>query len=460
MTPTTTTRIWKPEIETMSREELRRLQSRRLREQVAYVHERSAFYRRKFAEVGLEPGDVEGVDDLHKLPFISKDELRRSQDETPPFSAHVCATQEEISWLPSTSGTTGTPLLLPRTAADLETWTELNARAFTAVGIGPEDVYQNILTYNWIYGGIALHLGAQRTGATVVNAGMGNTEKQMWALKYMGTTAFHATPSYLIHLGNRFAEAGETDQLKVRSIVAGGEVGMAGAEAKRRLRRLFPQVETLADVGGVTDVGTMIWAECREMCGGHLAEDSVICEILDTETGEPVAPGEVGELVFTDVVTKGAPLLRYKVNDLTRIDDERCACGRTLARIPDGILGRADDMITVRAANVYPSAIDEIVKSFAEIRGEYQVIIDKPDDLDVMTLRLERAGDLSTEAERDLLGRIDNRVKMAFGSRANIELLDPGTLPTFVYKAKRIIDKRKGESEQDAVAKAAEQQRG
>ena len=460
MATTTKPLIWKPEIEAMPRGELRELQSQRLREQVAYVHERSRFYRRKFAEVGLEAGDVQGIDDLHKLPFISKDELRRSQDATPPIGEHVCATQEEVAWLPSTSGTTGTPLLLPRTAEDIETWTELNARAFTAVGIGADDIYQNILTYNWIYGGMALHWGAQRTGATVVNAGMGNTEKQMWALKYMGTTAFHATPSYLIHLGNRFAEAGETDQLKVRSIVAGGEVGMAGAEAKARLRGLFPEVETLADVGGVTDVGTMIWAECREMCGGHLAEDSVICEILDTETGEPVAPGEVGELVFTDVVTKGAPLLRYKVNDLTRIDEEPCACGRTLARIPDGILGRADDMLTVRAANVYPSAIDEIVKSFGEVRGEYQVIIDKPGDLDVMTLRLERSGELSPEAERELVKRIDDRVKLAFGSRADIEMLAPGTLPTFVYKAKRIIDKRKGESEQDAIDKAAEQQRG
>ncbi|HZK16460.1 MAG TPA: AMP-binding protein, partial [Solirubrobacterales bacterium] len=300
----------------------------------------------------------------------------------------------------------------------------------------------------------------QRTGATVVNAGMGNTEKQMWALEYMGTTAFHATPSYLIHLGNRFAEEGRTERLHVRSIVAGGEVGMAGAEAKRRLRGLFPGARTLADVGGVTDVGTMIWAECGEMRGGHLAEDSVICEVLDLESGEPVAPGEVGELVFTDVVTKGAPLLRYKVNDLTRVDEQRCACGRTLARIPDGILGRADDMLTVRAANVYPSAIDEIVKSFEQVRGEYQVVIDRPRDLDVMTLRLERAGELGEEAERELVARIGERLKLAFGSRAEIEILDPGTLPTFVYKAKRIIDKRKGESERDAVAKAEEQQRG
>jgi phenylacetate-CoA ligase len=235
---------------------------------------------------------------------------------------------------------------------------------------------------------------------------------------------------------------------------------MAGQESKKRLAELFPTVTTFADVGGVTDVGTMIWADCPHMAGGHLAEDSVICEVLDPETGKPVEPGEVGELVFTDVVSKGAPLLRYKVNDLTRIDESPCECGRTLARIPDGILGRADDMLIVRAANVYPSAIDEIVKGFADISGNYQVIIDRPKDLDTMTLRVEKARALSSSEQQILVGQIDNRIKMAFGSRADIEVLEPGSLPTFVYKAKRIIDKRKGESEQDAITKAEEQQRG
>jgi len=452
-------KIWSPELETMDRERLRELQGRRLREQVAWVYERSPLYRAKYDEVGLEPGDIRTVEDVRKLPFIAKDELRESQDETPPFGAHVCVPQTEVNWLPSTSGTTGLPLLLPRTAGDMETWTELNARAFTAVGIDETDIYQNILTYNWIYGGQALHDGARRIGATVVNAGMGNTEKQMWAMEYMGTTSFHATPSYLIHLGNKFAEQGRTENLKVRSVIAGGEVGMAGEEAKARLRELFPSVKTFADVGGVTDVGTMIWAECPHMNGGHLAEDAVICEVLDTETGEPVAPGEVGELVFTDVVSKAAPMLRYRVNDLTRIDEAPCACGRTLARIPEGILGRADDMITIRAANVYPSAIDEIVKSFDELSGEYQLVVDRPAGLDTMTLRIERSLDFTGDAG-DLLGRVDNRVKMAFGSKAELELLDPGELPTFVYKAKRIIDRRKGETEQDAIDKALEQQRG
>lgn len=451
--------IWNPEIETMPRERLRELQSQRLREQVAYVYGNSTFYRRKFDEVGLEPGDIQSVDDLPKLPFTTKDELRRSQAEAPPFGSHVCAPREEIAWLPSTSGTTGTPLLLPRTAGDIETWTELNARAFTAVGVGKGDIYQNILVYDWIYGGIALHHGAQRVGATVVNAGMGNTKKQMWALTYMGTTAFHATPSYLVHLAHRLADEGLLEQLKVRSIIAGAEVGMAGPEAKKRLRALLPNVQTFADVGGVTDVGTMIWAECQHEAGGHLAEDSVICEVLDRETREPVEPGKIGELFFTDVVSKGAPLLRYKVNDLTRVDLDRCECGRTVARMPEGILGRADDMLTVRGANVYPSAIDEIVKSFPDIRGEYQLVVDRPKDLDTMTLRVETDAAMAGTARDDLAARLAERIKLVCGSRAEIEILDAGTLPTFTYKAKRIIDRRKGETEQDAVNKALEQAR-
>ena len=201
--------IWNEQAECMDRDELRSLQDERLRAQVAHVYANSRFYRRKFDEAGLEPGDINGVDDLHKIPFTTKDELRRSQADEPPFGHHLCVPKEDVTWLPSTSGTTGIPLLLPRNADDIETWTELNARAYTAVGIGRDDVYQNILTYQWIYGGLALHWGAQRVGATVVNAGMGNTEKQVWALKYMGTTSFHATPSYLKYLGHRIAEHGD-----------------------------------------------------------------------------------------------------------------------------------------------------------------------------------------------------------------------------------------------------------
>jgi phenylacetate-CoA ligase len=233
---------------------------------------------------------------------------------------------------------------------------------------------------------------------------------------------------------------------------------MAGEAAKARLRELFPTATILADVGGVTDIGTMIWAECPAMCGGHLAEDAVLSELLHPETGEPVAEGEVGEVVFTDLVSRTAPLLRYKVNDLTRLDTSACECGRTLVRMPDGILGRADDMITVRGANVFPSAIDEIVKSFEELNGQYQIIVDRPRDLDVLTLRAETTTTIGDPSRADLAARIDARMRFSFGGGAEIELLEPGALPTFVYKAKRLIDKRKGETEQQAIDKALEQQ--
>lgn len=448
-----------PDIETMPRESLRDLQGQRLREQVAYVYENSPFYRRKYDEVGLEPGDIKTVDDVRKLPFVSKDELRKSQDANPPLGDHVCVPQDEIVWLPTTSGTTGTPLLLPRNQHDFEIWTELNARAYTTAGVGRSDVFQMIHNYTWLYAAIQMHAGLQQIGTTVINAGMGATEKQMWALEYMGVTAFHATPSYLNFLGNKLAERDRSEHLNVHTIVSGGEVGMAGAEAKARLKELFPTVRTFSDIGGVTDIGTIIWVECLHMSGGHLSEDSVICEILDTNTDQPVSPGEVGELVFTDVVSKSAPLLRYRVNDLTRIDESICECGRTSARLPDGILGRADDMITVRAGNVYPSAIDEIIKSFDELSGEYQMVVDRPGDLDEMTLRVERSTNFDSAEDAVLVSRLEDKVKLAFGSRANIELTVPGELPTFVYKAKRIIDRRKGETEADAMRVAREQGR-
>jgi len=452
--------IWNKQVEMLPRDELRTLQESRLRSQVSYVYSRSAFYQRKFAQAGIGPEDIRTLEDLKRLPLTTKDELRASQDESHPYGEHVSAHPRDIVWLPSTSGTTGVPLLLPRTARDIETWTELNARAFTATGIGREDVYQNILGYHWIFGGLALHAGAQRVGAAVVNAGMGNTVKQLWAMNYLGTTAFHATPSYLMHLGAQIASADVPQTFKLRTIIAGGEVGMASSAAKARLRELFPDVQTFADVGGVTDVGTMIWAECTHMNGGHLAEDSVLCEILDPVSGDAVPEGEVGELVLTDLVSEGAPLLRYRVGDLTRIDTAPCPCGRTLARLPDGILGRADDMFTVRSANVYPSAIDAVIKSASALHiTEYQVMIDRPDNLDVLTIRIEIAEDLNRSAVEEGISELNDRLKLAIGSRAEIEIVPTDTLPSFVYKAMRIIDKRKGQSEMQAFEKA-DQQRG
>lgn len=451
-------RMWHPHIEAMPRGELRELQDQRLRAQIAYVYERSSLYREKMKASGVEPGDIKSVEDLPKLPLTAKDELRQSQDVSPPFGRHVCASQDEVVWLPSTSGTTGIPLLLPRTQSDLETWTELNARGFTVMGVGRGDIHLNIVPYHWIFGGLAVHLGGMRAGITMINAGTGNTAKQVWALNYMAPTSIHATPSYLVHLAGKVHENGTLDKVKLRTVTGGGEIGIAGIEAKRRMRERYPSAKSVLDAGGVTDVGTMIWAECPEESGGHLFEDSVIVEILDPDTGAPVPPGTVGEVVYTDIVSKGAPLIRYRVGDLTYVDEYRCSCGRTLARMPEGVLGRADDMVTVRGGNLYPSTLDEIIKGFDELSGNYQAIIDRPGALDEITIRVETRSEIAPAARAGLAERLGERLKIGLGSKARIEVLKPRSLPEFAVKAKRIIDKRKGETEEDAVRKAREQQ--
>jgi phenylacetate-CoA ligase len=455
----TKAKMHSPHIETMSREEMRDLQGKRLNAQVTYVYRNSSFYRRKFESVGLEPDDIRTIDDISKIPFTTKDELRADQENNPPYGSNVCIPLEDVVWLPTTSGTTGRPVILPRGQADIETWNDLNVRSYIALGMTNQDVFQHVITYHWIYGGLALFMGAQKLGAAVINAGTGNTEKQLWSLTNMGVTALHATPTYLTYLGHEIQRRGLQDQLSLRIVFGGGEIGCAGGPAKERLRDLYPGVQTIADVGGVTDVGTMFWAECIAEAGAHLWEDSIAFELLNPDTLSTAEPGATGELVVSDLVSKTAPLLRYRIMDLTKLNYEPCECGRTLARLDPGILGRSDDMLVIRGANVHPSAIDDIVKQFRELNGEYQIIVDRPEDLDRLTVRAETSPEQANalNGPGGLPSRLEAAFKVAFGSRANIELVDPGTLPRFTYKASRLVDKRRGDTEESLWEKAEAQ---
>lgn len=439
----------------MPREHLAHLQGERLRQQVAYVWDRSPWQQHRLREAGIEPRDVRTIEDIRHLPLLTKSELLDNQARRDGLGEHVCASREEIVWQPSTSGTTGRPLLVPRTQRDIETWDELNARAFTTTGIGRTDTFQNILNYHWGYGAIALHTGAQRAGATVINAGAGNTDKQLWSLRSLGVTALHASPSYLLHLGHRLADEGWSEALNLRTIIGGGEVGLGSADGKQKIRELFPTVTRVSDVGGATDTGTMIWAECSAEAGGHLAEDAVFWEVLDPTSLEPVGPGEVGELVLTDLVSTGAPLLRYRIRDMVRIDTSPCACGRTTARLVGGVLGRSDDMITLRTSNIYPAALDALLMSITSPSiVNYQLVISRPRDLDHAVLRLEFDTDLGGDALHLALARVSTAFHAAFSSRVEIDHVPRGSLPVFAGKAMRIIDRRKGQQESDAEAKA------
>lgn len=443
-------------IETMPRDEIRKIQTNRLKKQIGYVLNHSKFYQDKFKDAGIEQGDIQSLEDLEKIPLTTKEELRKAQIDVPPFGSHVCVKSEDIVWSPTTSGTSGVPLIIPRNQYDVGLWTDLNARAFTAMGMRPDDTYQQILGYHFIFSGFAMHLGAQKLGANVINAGMGNTEKQIWTMQNLNATVAFATPSYFTFLGTKLQESGENQKLKLRVVTGGGEVGMNTPVGKKKIRELFPTVETVADIGGTTDVGTIIWGECQEESGGHLCEDSIYIEILDPETMKPVSPGTEGELVMTDLVSQTAPLIRYRVKDLTVYDPEPCACGRTLGRLPKGVLGRVDDRITVKSCNVYPSAVDEVVKSIEELNGEYQIIVDRPEGLDRLTIRAEyNQGVTDVDA---LKNKFEKKAMVAWAIAVRLQLEPPMTLPRFTYKAHRLIDLRKGQTLEDAEKKAKAQE--
>jgi phenylacetate-CoA ligase len=443
-------------VETMSRDEITDLKTKRLRKQIEYVLNNSIFYQTKFKEVGLEHDDIQSLEDLDKLPLTTKGELRQAQVDVPPYGSHICVSPDEIVWSPTTSGTSGVPLIIPRNRHDVELWTDLNARAFTAMGMQPVDVYQQILGYHFIFSGFAMHLGAQKVGANVINAGMGNTQKQIWTMNNLNVTVAFATPSYFTYLGTKLQESGENKSLKLRIATGGGEVGMNTPVGKKRIRELFPTVQTVADIGGTTDVGTIIWGECQEESGGHLCEDSIYIEVLDPETMKPVPPGTEGELVLTDLVSQTAPLIRYRVKDLTVYDPTPCSCGRTLGRLPQGVMGRVDDKVTVRSCNVYPSAVDEVVKSIEELNGEYQIIVDRPKGLDRLTIRAEyKQGVTDLDAVKK---KFEKKAMLAWAIAVNLQLEPPMTLPRFTYKAYRLIDMRKGQTLEDAEKKAKAQE--
>jgi phenylacetate-CoA ligase len=447
-----------PDIECLATERLRELQTRRMREQVRYVWDHSQFYRKKFTDAGLRPGDVKTLDDFRRVPFTTKDELRQSVVEEPPYGRHCCMAREEVAWVPTTSGTSGVPLVLPRSREDIETWTELNARAFTMMGVRPGDILQNIMGYHWLYAGFMLQVGAQRAGAAVVNAGMGNSERQVWALEHFQPDVVLATPSYFTYLGNLVAARGLAGKLRgPRIATGGGEVGCNTPSGKQTIRSYFPTVQTVSDIGGVTDIGTIIWAECPYESGGHFSEDSIYAEVLDPATFQPVPDREPGELVMSDFVSKCAPLIRYRVKDLVTWTSEPCACGRTLGRFPEGVIGRVDDMITVRSANIYPSAIDAIVKDTPELNGEYQIVVDRPKGLDELTIRVEPR-DASADAA-EIVRAVQTRMRLNSATAVNVEVVAPDSLPRFVYKASRVVDKRKGQTEQMMFDKAAAQGR-
>jgi len=429
--------IWNAEYECMEREELRVLQLRRLQTTVAWVYDRVPFYREKLMELGVKPRDIKSLADVARLPFTDKSALR----DTYPFGMFAVPLDEVVR-LHSSSGTTGKPVVVGYTRGDINTWTELTARVAASAGVHRGDLVDMSFLYGMFTGGWGMHYGLERLGATIIPAGSGNTERHIMMMQDFGTTVLVSTPSYALYL----AEVGESmgvdlKGLSLRLGLFGGEpcTGAAKREIEERLGIRATDNYGLSEV-----MGPGVSGECECACGLHIAEDHVLWELVDPQTGEPVEEGQPGEIVFTSLSKEAFPVLRYRTHDLTTVTTERCECGRTLARMAK-IRSRTDDMLIIRGVNVFPSQIEDVIFQIEGVRPHYLVVVDRQRGLDDLEVRLEVADEVFSDIMADMVSfqkDIADRLQSVLGLRAKITLVEPGSLERSAGKTTRVLDKR------------------
>jgi phenylacetate-CoA ligase len=428
---------WEKE-EILPKSELERIQVKRLKWTVKHAYSNVPFYRRIMKEMNIHPEDIRRKEDVVKLPFTVKEHLI----ENYPFGMFAVPL-EEVVRLHTSSGTSGKPKVVGYTANDLENWMNMMARCLYMVGVRKKDVFQNMVNYAFFTGGLGFHDAAERIGATVVPAGVGNTERQVRYMIDFGTTVIHATPSYAMHIKEVAEEMGvKPDELSLK-------IGCFGAEpwsenTRKRLENAF-NIRAYDSYGLSEMNGPGVAFECQEQNGLHIWADHYLIEIIDPETGEQLSEGEKGELVLTPLTKEALPLLRYRTGDITFIMDEECSCGRTHPKI-HRILGRSDDMIIVRGINVFPSQIEHVLMQIPEVGDHFQVIITRNGSLDEITVRVEMSESAFTGELSDLK-RVQEKVQRALykelNLRTNVELVEKGTIERSKGKARRVIDLRK-----------------
>lgn len=429
---------WDPHIERMPAEDLRALQEDRLKSIVRYVYDHSAFYRQRFKSAGIEPGDIKSLSDITKLPFTKKTDLRDTYP-TGMFSAH----KSEVVRYHVSSGTTGKPTVVGYTKGDIETWSESLARALTSIGLGRDDTVQVAYGYGLFTGGLGLHYGAERIGAAVLPVGTGNTERQIELMQDLGSTAIACTPSYFLHIIETAEKMGVSirDDTKLKAGIFGAEPW--SLETRRRIEDATGI--NAYDIYGTSEISGPLFTECMHKNGIHVWGDMFLTEVLDPKTGEPVEDGERGELVFTTLNKFALPLIRYRIGDLSIMESEQCECGRTHPRIMR-ILGRTDDMLIIRGINVFPSQVESVLMNIPEVGDHWQILVDRQGPLDIMAVRVELTEKGFSDKIGDLMklkGKISKELKGVLNIAADVDLVEPGTIPRSEGKAKRVIDKRK-----------------
>ncbi|MBP7479730.1 MAG: phenylacetate--CoA ligase [Spirochaetaceae bacterium] len=432
--------ILNPEYECMNTESLRVLQFARLKNLLERVYDNVPFYRQKIDEKGITVADIRSLQDIAKLPFTTKDDLR----QTYPYGL-LAVPQSEIVEIHMSSGTTGIPVVNAYTKSDMDQWTEGMGRTLAAAGATRNDTIQNAYGYGLFTGGLGVHYGTQRVGATVIPVSSGNTEKQLMLMRDFKSTIFTCTPSYAMYMAEQAAEMG----IDVKSLPI--KAGCFGAEPwSENMRKEIEKAWNIKayDIYGLTEItGPGVAFECEAQHGMHFNEDMWYPEIIDPVTGEPLPDGEKGELVITTILKEGTPLIRYRTRDITYIIPEKCSCGRTTRRI-HRLFGRTDDLLIIRGVNVFPSQIEHALIEIQGVQPNYVILVDRSQKthLDEVELHVEvNAEQFSDETKgmEALRGKIESVLKSKLGIAVKVKLVEPMSIERSIGKAKRVIDKRK-----------------
>ncbi len=429
--------IWNKNKECMSRDEMHHLQGKRLEKLVALVYRNVPFYREKMQAMNITPADIHSIDDITKLPFTTKQDLRDNY----PYGLQAAA-PSEIVRVHASSGTTGNPTIVGYTRRDLEVWSEGMARALTAYGVRRGDTFSVSYGYGLFTGGLGAHYGVEKLGAAVVPASTGNTEKHLKLIQDLGVSGIACTPSYALYLAETMERLGmKKENLKLR-------IGAFGAEPWTESMRQEIQ-ERLGLKGynlyGLSEVcGPGVSYECEAQNGSHICEDHFYPEIINPETLEPLPLGQTGELVFTTLTKEGMPLLRYRTRDLCTLMGGTCSCGRTSVRMGP-VMGRSDDMLIIRGINVFPSQVESVILSMPQFEPRYMLVVDRKNNLDTMEVQVEVRKDFFNDEIGQMMAirkALADKLKSVISIKADVKLMEPGSIERSQGKSKRVIDLR------------------
>ncbi len=429
---------WNSEMETMNRESLKKIQGERLKSTIKRVYENVPYYAEKMKKAGITPEDINTVDDLSKLPFTYKTDLRDNY----PFGTFAVPLKDVVR-VHASSGTTGKQTVVGYTHNDIETWAECVARCLTNAGVGKDDIVHVAYGYGLFTGGLGLHYGAEKVGATVIPVSGGNTARQIQLLKDFEATVLCCTPSYALYLADEMVSAGLTkDDLKLR-------VGIFGAEpwSEEMKTQIEQRLGIKAyDIYGLSEImGPGVSMNCQCQDDLHIISDHFIAEIIDPESGEVLPEGTKGELVFTCITKEALPLIRYRTRDLSILTNETCACGRTSTRMQK-VTGRSDDMLIIRGVNVFPSQIESVLLKYSEVEPHYMIYVDRIDNLDIMEIQIEMNQSIFSDQIKRIESierKLRHEIESTLGINTKIKLVEPKSIQRSEGKAKRVVDRRK-----------------